>query len=82
MADNRKDKSAGNLQQSDFAQEEMGRNRLQANDQTRVRNERKATPDVKQQPDEDVIESFEKQDKDLRAREDLGKGNRKSNPTA
>ncbi len=63
--------------ETDLASERMGRNRLQGDDQSNVRNERKAVPDVKQETDS-VIESFEKLDKDKRAREDLGKGNRNS----
>lgn len=76
MTDKRKVQTARKLQQTDIAQEEMGMNRLQADDQENVRNQRKAVPDVKREPDKDVIESFEKLDKDRRAREELGKGNR------
>jgi hypothetical protein len=61
--------------QSDLAPEIMGRNALQGDDQANVRNERKARPDVRQKAD-DVVESFEKLDKDTRARTDLGKNNR------
>tara|TARA_R100000365_G_C2729556_1_gene60061 strand:- start:84 stop:320 length:237 start_codon:yes stop_codon:yes gene_type:complete len=63
--------------ETDLASERMGRNKLRGNDQSNVRNERKAVPDVKQETD-GVVESFEKLDKDKRAREDLGKGNRSS----
>jgi hypothetical protein len=59
----------------DIASERMGRNQLQGDDQSNVHNERQAVPDVKQETDE-VIESFEKLDKDQRAKSDLGKGNR------
>lgn len=55
----------------------MGRNRLQADDQENVHNERHATPDAKEQPDE-TMESFSKLDKETRARKDLGKGNKGS----
>jgi len=65
------------LTRSDIASEEMGRNSLQGDDQENVRNERQAVPDVKTETD-GVIESFRKLDKDKRAREDLGKGNRHS----
>jgi hypothetical protein len=59
--------------EADLANDRMGRNSLQGNDQENVRNQRKAVPDVKQDPDE-VVESFEKMDKDERARRDLNKG--------
>lgn len=62
---------------TDLASERMGRNKLQGDDQEVVQNERKAVPDVKQETD-GVIESYEKLDKDKRARENLGKGNRYS----
>ena len=65
------------LTRSDIASEEMGRNSLQGDDQANVRNERQAVPDVKTETD-GVVESFRKLDKDTRAREDLGKGNRHS----
>lgn len=63
-----------NLTRSGLASDEMGNNRLQAKDQSSVRNQRKAVPDVKQETD-GVIESFQKLDKDERAERDLGKGN-------
>lgn len=62
---------------ADLAQDEMGNNQLQGNDQYSVRNQRKAVPDVKVETD-GVIESFEKLDDDVRARKDLGKGNMRS----
>ena len=65
----------GKLTRSDIASDEMGRNSLQGDDQANVRNERQAVPDVKTETD-GVVESFRKRDKDKRAREDLGKGNR------
>ncbi|TCD15097.1 hypothetical protein [Oricola cellulosilytica] len=65
------------LQRADLASREMGDNDLQGDDQANVRNQRHAVPDVKTEAD-DVIESFEKMDKDVRAKEDLGKGNRSS----
>lgn len=70
-----KDDGKQKLTRSDLAADEMGDNSLQGDDQGNVRNERHAVPDVKKEAD-DVIESFEKTDKDKRAREDLGKGNR------
>lgn len=63
------------LTRADLASDEMGNNSLQGDDQANVRNQRHAVPDVKTEAD-GVIESFEKLDKDKRAREDLGKGNR------
>lgn len=66
---NRKD----NLTETDLAQDRMGRNKLQGDDQTSVRNQRHAVPDPKQEADE-IKESFRKLDKNERAREDLNKG--------
>lgn len=60
------------LTDTDLAQDKMGRNSLQGNDQADVRNQRKAVAGVKQEAD-DVIESFRKIDKDVRAEKDLGK---------
>ncbi|MCO6389355.1 hypothetical protein [Aliihoeflea sp. 40Bstr573] len=74
MAEN---KDTRRLTETDLASERMGRNKLQGDDQANVQNERRAVPDVTQETD-DVVESFEKLDKDKRAREDLGKGNRSS----
>ena len=65
------------LTRSDIASDEMGRNSLQGDDQANIRNERQAVPDVKTETD-GVIESFRKLDKNVRARKDLGKGNRHS----
>lgn len=69
-----KEKNASRTE-ADLSSERMGRNKLQGDDQLNVPNERQAVPDVKQETD-GVVESFEKMDKDRRAREDLGKGNR------
>ena len=66
------------LTESDLAQDKMGDNSLQGNDQANVRNQRQAVPDVKQEPDKSVVESLEKMDKDVRAERELGKGNRSS----
>ncbi len=66
---------AGSITESDLAQDKMGNNQLQGNDQSNVRNQRHAQPDVKSETD-GVLESFEKLDKDVRAKRDLGKGNR------
>lgn len=63
------------LDETQLASDRMGNNRLQGNDQGNVHNERRAVADVRQDTD-GVIESFEKLDKDKRARTDLGKGAR------
>lgn len=63
------------LTETDLASDKMGNNKLQGDDQLRVHNQRQAVPDEKTETD-DIIESLEKMDKDVRAREDLGKGNR------
>ncbi|MCB1425227.1 MAG: hypothetical protein R3D65_03850 [Zhengella sp.] len=81
MNENRDRKRPEDLQESDFAGERMGNNRLQGEDQEKVRNQRHAVPDVKQEPD-DVMESFEKMDKETRARTDLNKGARKDGDKA
>lgn len=78
----KKDKPSGrggstDVKRADLAQDIMGKNSLQGNDQLSVRNQRHAQPDAKTETD-GVIESFEKLDKDVRAQEDLGKGNRHS----
>ena len=65
------------ISRSDLAQDEMGNNQVQGDDQENVRNQRHALPDVKTEAD-GVIESFEKFDKDERAKTDLGKGNMRS----
>jgi hypothetical protein len=65
------------LTESGLAQDKMGDNSLQGNDQSNVRNQRQAVPDVKQEPDSGVIESLKNMDKDVRAKNELGKGARK-----
>ena len=62
------------LTEADLAQDKMGDNALQGNDQASVHNQRHAVPDVKKKPDDSVTESLEKMDKDVRARRELGKG--------
>ena len=69
------DNEQTDIERADLAQDEMGNNQLQGDDQEDVHNERQEVPDVRTEPD-DVMESFEKMDKEKRAREDLGKGNR------
>ena len=71
----RRGNSPKQLTETDFAQDKMGKNALQGDDQSRVRNQRHAVPDAKTETDS-IIESLEKLDKDTRARRDLGKGNR------
>ena len=63
------------IREHDLAQDKMGKNSLQGDDQRRVRNQRHAVPDAKGDAD-DAIESFKKLDRQKRARTDLGKGNR------
>ncbi len=62
----------------DLFQQKKGDNKLQGDDQESVRDQRHAQPDAKREPDARVRESFEKMDKDHRAEEELGKGNRSS----
>jgi hypothetical protein len=79
MAENDKNRrnlgTADELTEGDFADDKMGRNSLQGDDQESVRNQRHDQPDAKREAD-DVLDSFEKMDKETRAREDLGKGAR------
>jgi hypothetical protein len=65
------------LNENDLAQDKMGDNSLQGDDQANVRNQRHAVPDAKQEPDKSVVDSLEKMDKDVRAKRELGKGARK-----
>tara|TARA_R110002020_G_scaffold224505_1_gene434013 strand:- start:201 stop:434 length:234 start_codon:yes stop_codon:yes gene_type:complete len=65
------------LTEADLAQDKMGDNSLQGNDQGNVHNQRQAQADVKKTPDDSVAESLKKMDKDVRAEKDLGKGARK-----
>ncbi|MBO6538244.1 MAG: hypothetical protein JJ969_02495 [Rhizobiaceae bacterium] len=71
------EKKSKNLSEADFAQQKMGKNSLQGDDQGNVRNQRHAAPDVKKFTD-GIVESFRKLDKDYRARKDLNKGARKT----
>jgi len=71
----RKPNQSTKVSRTDLAGDEMGRNSLQGDDQRSVRNQRRAAPDGRTDPDE-VMESFTKMDKDERARADLGKGKR------
>lgn len=68
----KQNRSNTDIDETDLAQDKMGDNDLQANDQRNVRNQREAVPDVKKETD-GVVESFEKLDKDVRAKRDLGK---------
>lgn len=68
----KQDRSNTNIDETDLAQDKMGDNDLQANDQRNVQNQREAVPEVKKETD-GVVESFEKMNKDVRARRDLGK---------
>lgn len=60
------------LTDTDLAQDKMGRNSLQCNDQVDVQNQRHAVAGVKQEA-EDVIESFRRIDKNTRAEKESGK---------
>lgn len=62
----------------DLAPELMGKNALQGEDQSSIHNERQVAPGVKADADDDLIETYEKSDKDIRAKRDLGKGRRHS----
>ncbi|MBC7282416.1 hypothetical protein [Hoeflea sp.] len=64
----------GRLTEADLAQDKMGDNALQGNDQASVHNQRQAVPDVRKKPDDSVEDSLEKMDKDVRAKRELGKG--------
>lgn len=68
MATKRKVETAKEIRESDIAQERMGKNKLQGDDQAHVRNQRQAVPDVQPDPDSDILESFDKLDKDKRAK--------------
>lgn len=70
-------RQAHEIVEDDLAQDRMGDNALQGDDQSNVRNERHAVPNTKAEPS-DLMETFEKADKDVRARRDLGKGRRHS----
>jgi hypothetical protein len=76
QSDRFRNNRASDVTENDLANEKMGKNKLQGNDQANVRNQRKAQPDAKSEADSSVIESLEKMDKDIRAKRDLGKGNR------
>ena len=67
----------GGLTEADLAQDKMGNNALQGNDQAAVHNQRHAVADVKKTPDASVQDSLEKMDKNVRARRELGKGDGK-----
>lgn len=65
------------ITETDLAEDKMGNNSLQGNDQANVRNQRKAVPDVKQRADRSLMETLEMMDTDVRAERELGKGARK-----
>ncbi|MCF3932325.1 hypothetical protein L1787_02715 [Acuticoccus sp. M5D2P5] len=73
-----KDPNKGMPSEEDLAGDIMGRNALQGDDQESVRNERQVMPDAKLTPDADPVESAKLTDKDVRAKAELGKGNRYS----
>jgi len=76
-AEHEKAEQASEVTETDLAQDKMGGNALQGEDQARIRNQRHAVPNVKLETD-GIVESLEKRDKDVRAERDLGKGNRTS----
>ena len=69
----------GELNEKDLAQDKMGDAGAQGTDPDRLSNTRERAVDTapggEPQPDEDVLDSFRKMDKDVRAAEELGKGN-------
>ena len=62
------------LGEADLASDVMGNNQLQGDDQANVHNQRHAVPDAKLEADSGPVESAKMQDKDARARAELGKG--------
>lgn len=74
-SDRTRGKQGATTNEVDLANDEMGNNQLQGNDQSHVRNQRRAVPDVNDEA-EGVIESFSKTDKDVPARKDTGKSDR------
>ena len=75
---NNKPKDRDRLDEAALANERMGDNDLQGNDQADVRNQRHTAPSVRREADEEILESFERMDKDERAKTDLGKGGRQT----
>ena len=65
------------LDEHDLASDIMGKNKLHGDNQNDHVNQRQAQAEAKSDTD-DLLESFEKLDKDVRAERDLGKGNRQS----
>lgn len=63
---------ASKVLETDLANDKMGNNELQGNDQEDVRNQRHAVPDAKVET-EGVIESFENMDPKLRAKRENAK---------
>lgn len=61
-----------NISESDLANDTMGNNQLQGNDQLSVHNQRQAVPDAKQKT-EGVVESFENMDAETRAKRENNK---------
>lgn len=67
--------SGRDLTETDLAADKMGRNSLQGDDQSKVRNQRQSVPDAKKDA-EDVVESFENMDPETRARREQEKARR------
>ena len=74
----RQERSQADAGRVDIASDRMGNNRLQGDDQSNVRNQRQAVPDIRDEAD-GVIESFQKMDEDAHARKNLGKSERTEN---
>ncbi|WP_062112284.1 hypothetical protein [Aureimonas sp. AU40] len=66
------DNSDARITETDLAQDRMGNNQLQGNDQESVHNQRHAVPDVKTET-EGVVESFENMDPETRAKRENGR---------
>lgn len=66
----------GETSETDRANKKMGTFGEQGHAKEKLTNERDAVPDVRDSADKDILESFEKMDKDVRADEELGKGRR------
>jgi hypothetical protein len=62
------------LGEEQLAEQLMGRNNLQGDDQVRARNQRQGGAEEKLRPDAGPLESAEMLDKDARAEGKLGKG--------
>ncbi len=71
-------KPDGKVTENDLGNEIMGDAGQQGTDPNRLSNTRETSPGPQPEPDQEITDSFRKMDKDVRASEDLGKGNRYS----